>query len=390
MKILLIFTLCLISDGGASREVTGYSGGGILIKCKYGRKVTQKPKYFCKGSMSVCSEQIKTGEKKQWVNSGRFSLFDDTKSLEFRVMIRELTVQDTGTYHCGVYITPGNDIKTSVQLKVKEDLSYGGSISKTAHAGEDLTVSCKYPQSLTSHPKFVCRRLQTAACSYNTSVKESTKYVKTGKISLYDDREKQIFGVSIRDVIEQDSGEYWCGAEVPWRSDQGYKVYFTRIDLIVSGEFVETLRYSKLMFLTLNNFLLLNIHVPSFNFNTYIPSIPPASPPAGFPASTVITVSVILLLLLIGIIILILTLQNRHKMQAGAASVGRHSDQDSGNKKRVCLALCDYEEMKYAESLIYTTVIFYSNATSSNEAATIINDEVLCDYTSVTYTVVCG
>ncbi|XP_047669168.1 polymeric immunoglobulin receptor-like isoform X5 [Tachysurus fulvidraco] len=349
MKILLIFTLCLISDGGASREVTGYSGGGILIKCKYGRKVTQKPKYFCKGSMSVCSEQIKTGEKKQWVNSGRFSLFDDTKSLEFRVMIRELTVQDTGTYHCGVYITPGNDIKTSVQLKVKEDLSYGGSISKTAHAGEDLTVSCKYPQSLTSHPKFVCRRLQTAACSYNTSVKESTKYVKTGKISLYDDREKQIFGVSIRDVIEQDSGEYWCGAEVPWRSDQGYKVYFTRIDLIVS-----------------------------------------ASPPAGFPASTVITVSVILLLLLIGIIILILTLQNRHKMQAGAASVGRHSDQDSGNKKRVCLALCDYEEMKYAESLIYTTVIFYSNATSSNEAATIINDEVLCDYTSVTYTVVCG
>ncbi|GAA6097332.1 uncharacterized protein LOC125138379 isoform X1, partial [Tachysurus ichikawai] len=161
------------------------------------------------------------------------------------------------------------DIKTSVELKVKEDLSYGRSISKTIHAGEDLTVSCKYPESLKNHPKFVCRRLQTAACSYSTSVKESAKYVKTGKISLYDDREKQIFIVSIRDVTEQDSGDFWCGAEVPWRSDHGYKVYFTRISLTVTG----------------------------------------------FPASTVISVTVILLLFLIGIIILILTLQNRHKMQ---------------------------------------------------------------------------
>ncbi|KAK3505751.1 hypothetical protein QTP70_021368, partial [Hemibagrus guttatus] len=33
MKILLFFTLCLISDGGVSKKVTGYSGGGVLIKC---------------------------------------------------------------------------------------------------------------------------------------------------------------------------------------------------------------------------------------------------------------------------------------------------------------------------------------------------------------------
>ncbi|XP_047669163.1 polymeric immunoglobulin receptor-like isoform X2 [Tachysurus fulvidraco] len=298
MNILLIFTLCLISDGGASNEVTGYSGGGILIKCKYGAKVTQSPKYFCKGSMSVCSDQIKTGNKNQWVNSGRYSLFDDTKSSAFWVMIRKLTVLDTGMYQCGVNVTTGNDIKTSVELKIKEDLSYKRSISKTVHAGGNLTVSCKYPKSLKSHPKFVCRRLQTAACSYNTSVKESTKYVKTGKISPYDDREKQIFSVSIRDVTEQDSGEYWCGAEVPCRSDQGYKVYFTRIDLTVTG----------------------------------------------FPASTVIAVSVILLLLLIGIIILILTLKNRHKMQAGTF-------QNSGNDQGVPLDVHEYEEIKITRRL---------------------------------------
>ncbi|KAF4078780.1 hypothetical protein AMELA_G00185480 [Ameiurus melas] len=120
MKILLIFTLCLISDGGASKEVTGYSGGGVLIKCKYYTEYRENQKYFCKGSWTYCSDQIKTGAKNEWINSGRFSLFDDTKSAEFSVMIRELTVEDTGTYYCGVDLPRVQDISTWVELKVKE------------------------------------------------------------------------------------------------------------------------------------------------------------------------------------------------------------------------------------------------------------------------------
>ncbi|KAI5612507.1 polymeric immunoglobulin receptor-like isoform X1, partial [Silurus asotus] len=121
MKILLlIFTFCLISDGGASKEVTGYSGGGVLIKCKYDTEYKQNPKYFCKDSWPGCSDLIMTGDKNMWETSGRFSLFDDTKSAEFSVMIREITVEDTGTYQCGVDKSWENDIFTPVELKVKE------------------------------------------------------------------------------------------------------------------------------------------------------------------------------------------------------------------------------------------------------------------------------
>ncbi|KAF4078781.1 hypothetical protein AMELA_G00185490, partial [Ameiurus melas] len=137
-------------------------------------------------------------------------------------------------------------------LKVKEDLSYEKSISKTVHVGGDLNISCKYPKSLRSDPKFLCKTmLQRAACSYKESVKESRKYVNVGKFSLYDDRAKQMLTVSIRNVTEQDSGEYWCGAEANWTSDHGYKVYFTQIDLTVTGEFVETWRHTALTILTL-------------------------------------------------------------------------------------------------------------------------------------------
>ncbi|XP_053539518.1 CMRF35-like molecule 8 [Ictalurus punctatus] len=325
MKILLIFTLCLISDGGASKNITGYSGGGVFIKCKYHTEYTEKQKYFCKGSVPGCSDQIKTGAKNEWINSGRFSLFDDTKSAEFSVKIRELTGEDTGTYQCGVDISWGNDIYTPVELKVKKDLSYEKSISKTVHVGGDLNISCKYPQSFRRDPKFLCKtRLQRAACSYKASVKESRKYVNEGKFSLYDDGETQMFTVSIRNVTEKDSGEYWCGAEAAWTSDHGYKVYFTQINLTVTE--------------------------PRVPVSASIPTQPsslsestPSSPPAGFPVSTVITVSVILLLLLIAIIFLTLTLQKRCR---GTASTGRSSVQGSGNNQGVPLDDCYYEEIK--------------------------------------------
>ncbi|MCI4375080.1 hypothetical protein PGIGA_G00104920, partial [Pangasianodon gigas] len=110
----------------------------------------------------------------------------------------------------------------------------------------------------------------------------------------------------------------------------------------------------------------------------------------GLPIFTVITVSVILPLLLTGIIFLTFTLLKRCKMQAGTASICRHSKQDSRNGQGVSLAVCDYEEEKSAEDLTYTSMIIYSNATSSNDVVPSIKDEVLCDYTSVSYAALTG
>ncbi|KAF5897320.1 polymeric immunoglobulin receptor-like isoform X4, partial [Clarias magur] len=318
MKILLIFTLCLISDGGDSKEVTGYSGGGVLIKCKYNIKYTQKNKYFCKGSKPGCSDQIKTEAKNELINAGRFSLYDDTESAEFRVMIRELTVQDAGTYHCGVDRQSMKDTYTTVELKVKEDLSFKKSISETIYIGGDLKISCEYPESLGSNPKFLCKlSLQDSACFYEISINKRGKYINMGKFSLYDDRERQILSVSIRNVTERDSGEYWCGAEAAWESDQGYKVYFTQINLTVTGLHVAV-----------------STSVPTQYSSQSLPSSPssspswstPTTPERGFPVPTVITVSASLLVLLIGIIFLIVTLHKQSKMQGSETIIQTSRD----------------------------------------------------------------
>uniref|UniRef100_A0AAR2M031 Immunoglobulin domain-containing protein n=1 Tax=Pygocentrus nattereri TaxID=42514 RepID=A0AAR2M031_PYGNA len=225
----------LLVGGGESERVTGYSGGGVLIKCRYERRYTLNPKYLCTGPWPCMTKPIWTDAKNEWINSGRFSLFDDTRAAQFWVMIRELTVEDSGTYQCGVHKYLVIDVYTPVELKVEEDQDYTTSVSVTGHVGGSVNISCKYPQSHRSDPKFLCRRVGTADCTYKTSVKESRRWINEGKLSLHDDRAKQIFTVSFNRLTEGDSGEYWCGAESNWTSDHGYKAFITQINLRVTS-----------------------------------------------------------------------------------------------------------------------------------------------------------
>ncbi|KAG9262796.1 homeobox protein DTH-1-like [Astyanax mexicanus] len=158
LKILLIFTLYLISGGGASNKVRGYSGGEVLIKCKYDQEYTSNNKYFCKDSWPNCGDLIKTEIKDEWVNTGRFSLIDNTSSAEFWVIIRELTVEDSGRYQCGVDIILSKDIYTPVELKIHEEPTVKPSASPSTSSKPGTTEATT---SSTSTP--------TVTSAYNTS-----------------------------------------------------------------------------------------------------------------------------------------------------------------------------------------------------------------------------
>uniref|UniRef100_A0A3B1K0V7 Immunoglobulin domain-containing protein n=1 Tax=Astyanax mexicanus TaxID=7994 RepID=A0A3B1K0V7_ASTMX len=163
MKSLIETCWSLSSGGGASSNVTGYSGGGVLIKCKYDKEYTSNNKYFCKGSWLKCGDQIKTEGKDKRVNTGRFLLIDNTSSAEFWVMIRELTVKDSGTYQCAVDISLSTDIYTPVELKIHEEPTVKPSASPSTSSKPGITEATT---SSTSTP--------TVTSAYNTSPGESS------------------------------------------------------------------------------------------------------------------------------------------------------------------------------------------------------------------------
>ncbi|KAI5109459.1 polymeric immunoglobulin receptor-like [Silurus meridionalis] len=230
MKILIIiiFTFCLISDG---QEVTGYSGGAVLIKCKYDPEY--KLKYFCKNSWPGCSN-LETEAKNEWVTPGRFTLFDDTKSAEIRVMIRELTVEDAGTYQCGFGNVNGKDIFTRVELKVQEGSS--GSREVNAYTGGEVNIKSRYEDEYKDKPKSICRIGTQQWCFTQTTKNLYTEWTHGGRFSVYNNRSAGFFNVFIRELIMEDTGTYLFTVAV---SDE-IKTY-TVVNLIIT----EDLSYEK-------------------------------------------------------------------------------------------------------------------------------------------------
>ncbi|KAI4883486.1 hypothetical protein NFI96_008909 [Prochilodus magdalenae] len=347
MKILLVFSLFLVSvGGGESRTVRGYPGGGVLIRCRYKTKYTSNPKYLCKGAWSSCDDQIRTGDKNEWRSTGRFSLLDNTSSAEFWVIIRDLTVQDSGLYQCGVDKDLAIDKYTPVELTVEE---VGGGESRTVrgYAGGGVLIRCRYETKYTSNPKYLCKR-PWANCADQIKTGDKNEWRSTGRFSLLDNPSSAEFWVMIRDLTVQDSGTYKCGVDIELDFDINTPVKLT-VEEGSSGP-----------------------PPPSPSSSTARPTLQSTSTPisstskptetstpqtkASEGSMVIVVVSVILAVLLIGLLLLIVTLQKKRKTQ-GAAPTQSLPLKDSS---KAPTSTYDYDKIKgrsdAGDSIVYTTV----------------------------------
>ncbi|XP_051758364.1 polymeric immunoglobulin receptor-like isoform X2 [Ctenopharyngodon idella] len=197
MRIILTFTLLTIPGVVSSMNVTGYSGGGVRITCKYETKNTANS--FCRGDQrSTCSDLIETETKDKWFNSGRFSLYDNTSSAVLKVTIRNLSEEDSGTYYCRA-----KDSYTEVNLKVITDQQ---NRSVRGYSGGNVIINFKYEMKHKNNVK-VCK---TAAdqCFTVMNTNRTTERKHDGRFSVHDDRSADLLRVFIRELNVNDSGEY--------------------------------------------------------------------------------------------------------------------------------------------------------------------------------------
>ncbi|KTG38100.1 hypothetical protein cypCar_00045874, partial [Cyprinus carpio] len=250
MKIIWTFTLLMIPGVVSSISVTGYSGGGVNITCRYDREYTDNAKYFCRGQWkTTCSDLIKTDMKNEnkWVDSGRFSLFDYTRAALFTVTFRNLSEQDSGMYWCAADISWGKDSYTEVKLKVV--------------TGGGVNITCTYDREYTDNAKYFCKgqkpdTIQIRWCSDLIKTDKKNKWVDSGRFSLFDDTRAAVFTVTFRDLSEQDSGTYWCGADISWGKDS-----YTEVNLnVVTGSSLIIFLVLVLLVLIIIGLLLLFIY----------------------------------------------------------------------------------------------------------------------------------
>ncbi|KAL6482374.1 hypothetical protein MHYP_G00104540 [Metynnis hypsauchen] len=100
MKILLIFTLYLISDPCClgPKTVSGNLGETVIINCSYPEEFKRNTKFFYQQYSENFSEVIDTTVTQK----GRFSISDDRRSKALSVRISDVREDDGGVYYCAV------------------------------------------------------------------------------------------------------------------------------------------------------------------------------------------------------------------------------------------------------------------------------------------------
>ncbi|XP_076842026.1 CMRF35-like molecule 8 [Brachyhypopomus gauderio] len=198
MKILLIFSLCLISVG--SFDVNAYSGGSVIIFSAIQGDLSNRNE-FCKVTQNTCINVMKDSPGGNRVYNRRFNLYKNSKGL-MTVMINDLNFQDTGKYRFRV----NNQHLQNVKLKVQKNACCLGSQNVSGREGDSENINCDYPKKYKNRYKYLFKlggHPPEERCSTEVGCQNN-------RLSIYDDRES-MFNVKIRKVTVGDAGLYLCG-----------------------------------------------------------------------------------------------------------------------------------------------------------------------------------
>ncbi|KAL6482394.1 hypothetical protein MHYP_G00104740 [Metynnis hypsauchen] len=209
MKVLLIFTLYLISGPVSCNDVIGFPQGAVIIFCNHQPR-GEFDKYFCEVKTRKCAYMRPNTQDQEY----RFTVRDSTGGLT--VIYRNLSLQDAGSYQCGGAGRWNHD----VNLKVKTDPCCSSPNTVAGYLGENITISCSYPEEFETNIKYLFK-----ANGRGFSIVIDTKVSQKGRFSISEDRSSAVISVRISDVREDDGGVYYCGLWTGGDSVTYYSLY---------------------------------------------------------------------------------------------------------------------------------------------------------------------
>ncbi|RXN08110.1 polymeric immunoglobulin receptor-like protein [Labeo rohita] len=219
MKILLIFfTFYLISGAVKDINVTGYSGGSVLVDSgKHG--FSDSAKYMDR--LPEWRIIINVAKHDKWIHEGRFTLFCNEYG-GLMIYIRQLDVQDNGTYRIGV------SKHWSIEMTLNVEKAKVGVSRVSSYSGSGLMIKCEHPQYKTK-PKYICK--ESDGCSERKNPGVQDEWMENGDVSLYDDTRAGVLMVFFRELKAADAGTYRCGVNV-----SHYTERFTELELNIKHD----------------------------------------------------------------------------------------------------------------------------------------------------------
>ncbi|XP_054594775.1 polymeric immunoglobulin receptor isoform X2 [Nothobranchius furzeri] len=193
----------------STTQIKADGEGSVSIRCPYESENEDSLKYICRGKQpSTCLQRALITSSRQ---SGRFSFTDDKKSRTFTITIYNLTLEDSGSYLCGVQSDSGLDDFSAVELEVKEWCCV---IPKnmTGVVGQSVTVQCPYPPEDHNNRKFICKGNKHDC----RDVMMMMMMMSQNRFMLHDESSSS-FSVTITNLEASDTGTFWCRSDSEWR-----------------------------------------------------------------------------------------------------------------------------------------------------------------------------
>ncbi|XP_041636192.1 uncharacterized protein LOC121505130 isoform X4 [Cheilinus undulatus] len=244
MKDLLLLILTLIAGCTVSSDdlkVKGCNNGWVDFNLSYPDTSQSHRAIQLKFNGKVIRD-----DPDDWVTKGKYSLYHDTTTKIFRVIIKQ--IEKFGDYECTFFPLQQRDNNTikKVEVEVKKappSLCQSG-IIQTVSRTDKINITCEYPKLDKPFSKFICRE-KTGEKKSRENREEERPFIcedipstesplQSNGYTLIET--KKGFNVSISNVSPEHQGIYWCGVKSEDEDEGGsYRAGVKKIHLRVEG-----------------------------------------------------------------------------------------------------------------------------------------------------------
>ncbi|XP_062936586.1 CMRF35-like molecule 8 [Cynocephalus volans] len=168
LALLLLWVPGCFSLSGPS-TVNGTVGGSLSVQCRYEEEYRTNNKYWCREPIILlCDKIAETKKSERKARGSRVSIRDHPENFSFTVTMKNLMVEDTGTYWCGID-TPWHSMKRDPILQVEVSVfPVPTSMTPTSMSfpvAETSTVTTEVPAALSTS-------LATVSATHNTNIQD--------------------------------------------------------------------------------------------------------------------------------------------------------------------------------------------------------------------------
>uniref|UniRef100_H0VF11 Ig-like domain-containing protein n=1 Tax=Cavia porcellus TaxID=10141 RepID=H0VF11_CAVPO len=149
--LLLQVPGCLLLTG--PRTVNGTVGGSLSVQCQYEERYEKHGKYWFRDSVLLYGKIVETTASSREARKGRVTIRDHPANLSFTVTLENLTLQDAGSYWCGINVPwrqdPDFELKVSVlpgeplPLRVRNSSKIPGTRAPSSEDAHCHCVPCR-------------------------------------------------------------------------------------------------------------------------------------------------------------------------------------------------------------------------------------------------------